>query len=105
MEMSAQLYAPVTSLPGKETPVPIEQEAGWAPESVTKIKISAPVGNGTPVIHFYRLLRKMVSSSLNNFLPPPVTSPFKYKYSPHHPALKHLPSLFLIVRDQVPHAF
>jgi hypothetical protein len=32
MEVSAQLYAPADLTPGKEPTVPIEYEAGWAPE-------------------------------------------------------------------------
>jgi hypothetical protein len=34
MEVSGQLYAPAALAPGKETPAPIGQEAGWAPEPV-----------------------------------------------------------------------
>jgi hypothetical protein len=32
MEVSGQLQAPAALLPGKGPPVPIGQEAGWAPE-------------------------------------------------------------------------
>jgi hypothetical protein len=32
MEVSGQLHAPDALPPGKEPPVPIGQEAGWAPE-------------------------------------------------------------------------
>jgi hypothetical protein len=39
--------------PGKEPPVPIVQEAGWAPEAVWKQRLeeksSVPVGDRTPV--------------------------------------------------------
>jgi hypothetical protein len=31
MEMSAQFHAPAALPPGQEPPVPIEQDAGWAP--------------------------------------------------------------------------
>jgi len=34
MEVSGQLHAPATSLLGKEPPVPIQKETGWAPEAV-----------------------------------------------------------------------
>jgi hypothetical protein len=40
--------------PGKELPVPIGQEAGWAPEPVWTQRLeetfSAPVGDQTPVV-------------------------------------------------------
>jgi hypothetical protein len=32
MEISGQLHAPAALFPGKEPLVPIEWEAGWAPE-------------------------------------------------------------------------
>lgn len=32
--MSGQLHAPVALSPGKETPVQIKWEVGWAPEPV-----------------------------------------------------------------------
>jgi hypothetical protein len=34
MDVSGQLHAPVALPPGKESPVPIGYEAGWAPEPV-----------------------------------------------------------------------
>jgi len=34
MEVNNQLHAPVTLLPEKATPVPIEEDPGWAPEPV-----------------------------------------------------------------------
>jgi hypothetical protein len=34
MGMRGQLHTPPTVLPGKEHPVPIKWEAGWAPEVV-----------------------------------------------------------------------
>jgi len=34
MEVSGQLYATTALPPGKELPVPIGKEAGWAPEPV-----------------------------------------------------------------------
>jgi hypothetical protein len=34
MEMSGQFHAPAALSPGKEPPVPIGQDAGWAPEPV-----------------------------------------------------------------------
>jgi hypothetical protein len=41
--------------PGKEPPVPIGQEAGWAPEPVwtqgLEEKSSASVGDRTPIVH------------------------------------------------------
>jgi hypothetical protein len=36
MEVNDQLHAPAPLPPGKETPVPIAQEAGWAPDPVWK---------------------------------------------------------------------
>jgi hypothetical protein len=43
-----------TLAPGKEPPVPIVQEAGWAPEPVwtqrLEEKSSASVGDGTPAV-------------------------------------------------------
>jgi hypothetical protein len=35
--VSGHLHAPAALLPGKEPPVPIGQEAGWAPELVWTI--------------------------------------------------------------------
>jgi hypothetical protein len=32
--MSGEIHYPAALLPGKESPVPIEKEAGWAPEVV-----------------------------------------------------------------------
>jgi hypothetical protein len=34
MVVNGQLYAPAVLHPGEEAPVPIGQEAGWAPEPV-----------------------------------------------------------------------
>jgi hypothetical protein len=34
MEVSGQLHAPAALPPGKEPHLPVEQEAGWAPEPV-----------------------------------------------------------------------
>jgi hypothetical protein len=34
LDGGSQLYAPEALSPGKEPPVPIGQEAGWAPEPV-----------------------------------------------------------------------
>jgi hypothetical protein len=34
MKVSGQLQAPAALPPGEKLPVPIEQEAGWVPESV-----------------------------------------------------------------------
>jgi hypothetical protein len=36
--------------PGKEPPVPIVQEAGWAPEQRVEEKSSASVGDRTPAV-------------------------------------------------------
>jgi len=46
MEVSDQLHAPATLPPGKELPVPIGQEGGWAPKSVN-------------IHNYYDLARKM----------------------------------------------
>jgi hypothetical protein len=35
MEVRCQLHAPAALLPGKEHPVPIGPEAGWAPDPVS----------------------------------------------------------------------
>jgi hypothetical protein len=32
MEVSSQLHAPAALAPGKKPPIPVGQEAGWAPE-------------------------------------------------------------------------
>jgi hypothetical protein len=53
--VSGQHHAPATLLPpGKESPVPIVLEAGWALEPVwaqgLEEKSSAPVGDRTPVV-------------------------------------------------------
>jgi hypothetical protein len=55
MGVSGQRHAPAALYPrGKGRPVPIEQEAGWAPEPVwtqgLEEKSSAPVGNRTPIV-------------------------------------------------------
>jgi hypothetical protein len=55
MGVSGQRHAPAALNPqGKGPPVPIVQEAGWAPEPVwtqrLEEKSSAPVGDRTPVI-------------------------------------------------------
>jgi len=55
MEVSGQLHAPAALLSGKKPPVPIEQEAGWAPQPAwkrwrrEKHPLPAPAGNRTPV--------------------------------------------------------
>jgi hypothetical protein len=53
MGVSGQHHAPAALYPGERTPVPIEQEAGWAPETVwtqrLEEKSSASVGDRTPV--------------------------------------------------------
>jgi hypothetical protein len=54
MGVSGQLHAPAALLPpGKGPPVPIVQEAGWAPEPVWKQRIEensfAPAGDRTPI--------------------------------------------------------
>jgi hypothetical protein len=55
MGVSSQHHAPAALYPlGKEPPVPIGQEAGWAPEPVwtqgLEEKSSASVGDRTPVV-------------------------------------------------------
>jgi len=54
MGVSGQRHAPAALLPsGKGLPVPIGQEAGWAPEPVwthgLQEKSFAPAGNRTPI--------------------------------------------------------
>jgi hypothetical protein len=54
MGMSGQRHAPAALLPpGKGPPVPIVQEAGWAPEPVWTQRIEeksfAPAGDRTPI--------------------------------------------------------
>jgi hypothetical protein len=55
MGVSGQHHAPAALLlPGKEPPVPIGQEAGWATEAVWTQRLeersSASVGDRTPVV-------------------------------------------------------
>jgi hypothetical protein len=55
MGVNDQRHAPAALLPpGKGPPVPIVQEAGWAPEPVwtqrLEEKILCPAGNRTPVV-------------------------------------------------------
>jgi hypothetical protein len=54
MEVSRQLHTPATLPPGKEHPVPIAQEAGWAPDPVWTLwrreNFPTPVGNRTPIV-------------------------------------------------------
>jgi hypothetical protein len=54
MVVSGQLHAPAASPPGKEPPVPIVYEAGWAPEPVWTLrsgeKSLAPAGNQIPAV-------------------------------------------------------
>jgi hypothetical protein len=54
MGVSGQLHAPAALPPGEKPPVPIGQEAGWAPEPVSKLwstEISlAPAGNRIPAV-------------------------------------------------------
>jgi hypothetical protein len=54
MGVSGQRHAPAAHLPpGKGLPVPIAQEAGWAPEPVWTQRIEeksfAPAGDRTPI--------------------------------------------------------
>ena len=48
MDVSGQPYSPTALHPGEEPPVPVEQEAGWFPESVWTIvgreRFPAPEG-------------------------------------------------------------
>jgi len=46
MEASGQLLAPATLPPGKELPVPIVWEAGWAPEPVLNAGEEIPLLKG-----------------------------------------------------------
>jgi hypothetical protein len=52
--MSGQLQVPAALLPGKQPPVPSQQEAGWALKSVWTLwrreKSLGLVGNGTSVV-------------------------------------------------------
>jgi hypothetical protein len=52
MEMSGQLHSPAALFPGKESMVPIGQEAGWTPEPVWtrwwREKFSVPTRTRTP---------------------------------------------------------
>jgi hypothetical protein len=54
MEVSSQLHAPAALPPGTELPVPIEYEAGWAPEPVWtrwwREKFPVPAGSQTPIV-------------------------------------------------------
>jgi hypothetical protein len=49
MDVSGQLHAPTVQPPGKETPIPTGQEAGWTPEPVwstwKREKILTSTGN------------------------------------------------------------
>jgi hypothetical protein len=54
MGVSGQHHAPATLLPpGKEPPVPVVQEAGWAPEPVWTQRLEeksfAPAGDRTSI--------------------------------------------------------
>jgi hypothetical protein len=54
MGVSGQRHAPAALLPrGKGPPVPIGQEAGWAPDPIWTQRLQeksfAPVGNRTPI--------------------------------------------------------
>jgi hypothetical protein len=55
MGVSGQRHAPAALLPpGKGPPVPIVQEAGWAPEPVRTQRLEeksfAPAGDRTPIV-------------------------------------------------------
>jgi hypothetical protein len=54
MEVCGQLLAPAALPPGKEPPVPIRYEAGWAAQPVLtlwrKDKSLAKAGNRTPAV-------------------------------------------------------
>jgi hypothetical protein len=56
MGVSGQHHAPAALYLGEGSPVPIVQEAGWAPEPVwtqrLEEKSSASVGDQTPVVQF-----------------------------------------------------
>jgi hypothetical protein len=71
MGVSGQLHAPAALLPPeKRPPVPIVQEAGWAPELVWTQRIEeksvAPTGDRTPVVQpvvrHYTMFSKVISS-------------------------------------------
>jgi hypothetical protein len=52
--VSGQRHAPAALCPGKRPPVPIGQEAGWAPEPVwtqrSEENSFAPAGDRTPIV-------------------------------------------------------
>jgi hypothetical protein len=54
MEASGQLHAPAALPSGKESPVPIGYEAGWAQEPAWTLcrneKFPAPAGNRTSIV-------------------------------------------------------
>jgi hypothetical protein len=57
MGVSGQRHASAALYPGERTPVPIEQEAGWAPELVWTKRLEeksfAPAGDRTPIARLY----------------------------------------------------
>jgi hypothetical protein len=53
MKVSGQLHAPAALLPGKEPPIPMGEEAVWAPEPILMLlrrKNLALTGNRTPIV-------------------------------------------------------
>jgi hypothetical protein len=52
--VSGELHAPAALHPGKQTPLPIGQEAGWAPGQYgryAEYRNVASSGNRTPAVH------------------------------------------------------
>jgi hypothetical protein len=54
MEMSNQLHAPASLLPGKQPPIPVGEETAWAPERIWTLwsteKSLVSAGNRTPTV-------------------------------------------------------
>jgi hypothetical protein len=67
MEVSGQLHAPATLPPEKESPVPIQLEAGWVTASldtgVKKRKKSQPL-LGTRILISYIILKSPLSPKI-----------------------------------------
>jgi hypothetical protein len=76
LEVSGQLHVPAALPPGKETPVPIGYEAGWASETdwtTCRGENLSPTGTLTPIPHPAsqepsRLLSEFVNVIETNFM-------------------------------------